>query len=63
MVQDARTHVFIAGPEALLPQVDKALAQVVGSRRGLGGALRAAQGARAAGTKFCIEPESGVFEC
>jgi len=31
MVQDVRSHVFIAGPEALLPLVDKAMAQVVGS--------------------------------
>jgi len=31
MLQDKRTHVFIAGPEALLPMLDKAMARVVGS--------------------------------
>ena len=31
MLQDERTHLYIAGPEALLPQVDSALAQAAGS--------------------------------
>jgi ferredoxin--NADP+ reductase len=31
MLKDSRAHAFIAGPEALLPLVDKAMAQVVGS--------------------------------
>jgi len=31
MLQDERTHLFIAGPQALLGQVDTALTQVAGS--------------------------------
>ncbi|MBB4198027.1 oxidoreductase [Rhodoblastus sphagnicola] len=31
MLQDDRTHVFIAGPESLTPMLEKALAKVVGS--------------------------------
>jgi ferredoxin--NADP+ reductase len=31
MLQDVRTHLFIAGPQALLAQVDQALTQVAGS--------------------------------
>lgn len=31
MLQEERTHLFLAGPQALLPQVDRALAEVAGS--------------------------------
>lgn len=31
MLQDERTHTFVAGPQTLLPQIDSALAEVAGS--------------------------------
>jgi sulfite reductase alpha subunit-like flavoprotein len=31
MLDEPRTHLFVAGPEAMLPQVEKALAQAMGS--------------------------------